>query len=912
MSAFVAHLYKIQLVDKAKPLLLRVADGRDVSSGAVKHETKPMEFELPGCSGKTVFSILGDIDYDVILGLDWLAEFKPTIDWGSRVLTFPTTAVDGDDAKVLTLAHTEPSAPLPPTENDRAELETPETADELTNDQADMNEPLSDPSGESVSTSTPAAILPSTYQDFACIFDKANADILPAHRKYDIGIDLTPDARIPWGPIYRLPEPELAVLRDYLDDHLKKGFIRPSRSPAGAPVLFVKKKDGSLRLCVDYRALNAITTPNRAPLPLIDSLLPRLRNARVFSKVDLRGAYNLVRIRPGDEWKTAFRCQYGHYEYLVMPFGLTNAPAVFQSMMDDIFRDFLDQFVVVYLDDILIFSDTLEAHVDHVRQVLQRLKDHNLHAKLEKCEFHVSSTAFLGYVVSDSGLSMDPEKVRAIQDWPAPTKLRDLQSFLGFANFYRRFVPNYSTLALPMTKLTHRKTDFVFDSEATTSFAALKSAFATAFRLHHANFERPMVIECDASDFALGAVLFQYGDDGRPHPTAFYSRKLTSAELNYPVYDKELLAIVVSLKQWRPFLLSSPFPITVFTDHQNLQYWTASRTLNRRQARWSLELADYDFVIQYRPGCRQIVADSLSRRPDYALTPEDEFKTTVLQPSQFIAVLAPAPPADETTPAKSLLEHIRAALASDSWATSIRSSPTTDFAFRDDGLLYAFGLIYVPSAARPHVFRAYHDAPSSGHPGALRTLEQIARYFWFPRLRHHVKRYVAGCDICTRSKPVNSKPAGLLLPLSVPSRPWSSISMDFIVALPPSSGYDAVWVVVDRLTKLAHFVPTRGDLDAPGLAALFLQNIYRLHGLPANIISDRGSLFTSHFWTELCRLLHVQRRLSTAFHPQTDGQTERVNQILEQFLRCYITHRQDDWTDWLPLAEYAYNNSFSV
>ena len=283
-------------------------------------------------------------------------------------------------------------------------------------------------------------LIPPEYHDFINVFSKTEADALPPHRSYDHSIELEPGTTPPHGPIYRLSELELETLRAYLDEHLDKGFIRSSNSPAGAPILFVRKKDGSLRLCVDYRGLNCITKKNRYPLPLIDTLLDRLRSSRLFTKLDLRGAYNLIRIAAGDEWKTAFRTRFGSFEYLVIPFGMCNAPATFQHFINDIFHDLLDRYVSPYLDDILIFtSGDVPLHIQHVRETLRRLRENNLYCKIEKCSFHVTSMEFLGYFVSLKGISMDSSKMDVISKWPMPWNIQEIQSFLGFANFLPSF-----------------------------------------------------------------------------------------------------------------------------------------------------------------------------------------------------------------------------------------------------------------------------------------------------------------------------------------------------------------------------------------------------------------------------------------------------------------------------------------
>ncbi|CDO75982.1 hypothetical protein BN946_scf184820.g2 [Trametes cinnabarina] len=342
-------------------------------------------------------------------------------------------------------------------------------------------------------------------------------------------------------------------------------------------LLFVKKKDGSLRLCVDYRGLNKITWKDRYPLPLVSDLLDTRRKARIYTKIDLRHAYNLVRIAPGDEWKTAFRTRYGSFEWLVMPFGLSNAPAAFQCFVNEVFADLLDVCVVVYLDDILIYSNSLEEHWQHVKEVLRRLRKFKLYAWADKCEFHATSIEYLGYILSPEGLTMAESKVKAILDWPEPRKVRDIQSFLGFANFYRRSVD--------------------FDQRCRDSFNALKKAFTSAPILHHWEPDRQITVETDTSDYAIAGILSVTTESGELHPIVFHSRTLSGAELNYDTHDKELLAIFECFKTWRHYLEGSRTPIDVVTDHKNLEYFSTTKLLTRRQARWSEFLSQFNLVI---------------------------------------------------------------------------------------------------------------------------------------------------------------------------------------------------------------------------------------------------------------------------------------------------------------------------
>ena len=755
----------------------------------------------------------------------------------------------------------------------------------------------SEQGGEATSQNDKVTELPLIYQDLMDVGDKQQADKLPPHRPYDCPIELLPGASIPFGNIYPLAGPELKALKEYIEENLAKGFIRPSSSPAGAPIFFVKKKDGSLRPCIDYRELNKITIKNRYPLPLILELLERVRHAKIFSKLDLRGAYNLVRIRSGDEWKTAFRSRYGHFEYLVMPFGLCNAPATFQHLANDIFRDLLDQFVVIYLDDILIFSNSTEEHQQHVRLVLERLRKNKLYIKLEKCEFHRTEIQFLGYIISPQGLHMDPNKIKAIVDWPVPSNVKEVQRFIGFANFYRRFIKNFSTIVTPITQLTRKtKKEFVWSPEAQESFCLLKTRFTTAPVLVHPNPELAFIVEVDASDSAIGAILSQRtGDKGLLHPCAFFSQRLTPAEKNYDVGNKELLAIIAAFKEWRHHLQGASQPIIVLTDHRNLEFVRSAKCLSPRQARWTLFLNQFNFVISYRPGSRNGKADALSRifsNDSVSTTPPQ----TIIPESRFVGVIHN----------KDLLEEIKEAYVTD----SLLAEPPDDLQLIFKNRVWTHGQqLYIPEAIRLKVLRLVHDSKVAGHRGVQKTQEFLSRFFWWPNSRQDVKKYVLSCDTCARCKTPRSLKVGLLQPLPVPSRPWGSISMDFIVDLPTSKGQNTILVVVDRLTKAAHFIACNGPPSAKETADLMIQNVFRLHGVPDEVVSDRGVQFTSKFWRSFCTSLEIDINLSTAFHPQSNGQTERTNQTLEQYLRCYICHLQDDWVDLLPVAEFSYNNS---
>ena len=909
-----ATTQEILLYKLPRPASVAVIDGRSIASGDITEESEPIRVVLGNLATIISFNIISSPEHPIVLGLPWFELHNPKIDWKKREII---DSRDNNNSRLITTS----TSKLTPRHISTISLqrlrEEARVEDMLLF--AVVINPISNAQDFDVH-------LPSKYREFSDVFDKVKANTLPDHRPYDCPIDLHSEKEPPWGPIYNLSPSELKVLREYIDENLANGFIRHSRSPAGAPIFFVKKKDGSLRLVVDYRGLNKVMVRNRYALPLIPNLLERLSGAKYFTRLDLRGAYNLVRIRPGDEWKTAFRTRYGHFEYTVMPFGLTNAPAVFQHMANDIFRDFLDIFIIIYLDDILIYSKTQEDHDNHVRQVLQRLREFGLYAKLEKCCFDRNQVEFLGYVVSPEGISMDPKKVQTVLDWKTPGSVRDLQCFLGFANFYRKFIKSYSQVVLPLTELTQKNRPFVWTSSAAKAFDSLKQAFTSAPILVHVDLEKPFIIEADASDFALGSVLSQIAHDEKLHPVAFHSRKFEPAEINYEIHDKELLAIVDSFEQWRHFLEGSPHQIIVYNDHKNLTFFQNARVLNRRQARWAQFLTRFNFVITYRPGIQQGKADALSRRSYFAPKPGDPTydhqEQVLLSPSRLRLMVTNV---SETTLDSKFLDSIRASIGSDDFAQDIldhivpdrASCSRSKFSRIDygnfswhDGLLFRNNRTYIPNGpSRLQVLQHCHDSPLAGHFGVLKTLELVTRNYWWPQVRQFVIDYVSTCDVCCRSKIPRHRPYGLLRPLPIPNGPWKSISIDFITDLPSSQDYDAILTVVDRFTKMAHFLPCRKTFSSQETANLVMREVFKHHGLPDEIISDRGPQFIAKFWTHLLEILRISRKLSSSYHPQTDGQTERTNQTLEQYLRCFINYQQDDWVDFLHMAEFAYNNS---
>ncbi|SLM34531.1 gag polymerase env [Lasallia pustulata] len=400
---------------------------------------------------------------------------------------------------------------------------------------------------------------------------------------------------------------ELNVLKVYLNNAVKAGIIRKSISPAASPVMFVPKLDGSLRLVIDYRRLNDITIKNRYPLPLISDMLDRLQGAKKFTKLDCKDAYNRVRIKGGDEWKTAFRTRFGLFEYLAMPFGLTNAPAMFQAFIDKALGEFLDITCVVYLDDILIFSKNESDHEEHVRQVLAALRRYDLHLKISKCSFNTTEVDFLGFRINTEGIFMDPERIRAVEEWLPPQDIHQLQ--------------NKKEIGIKVRQTNIVPPPFPLSETALEAFKALKEAFTSAPLLRYFDENKPMRVEMDASAFAIGGILTQQFEiDGHLHwlPVAYYSKKLLDTETRYRTGEQELFAIVEAMHHWRHYCRGARHPIVVLTDHANLVWFMMTPNLTRRQLKWAEKLAEYDFNVTYREG-KKNPANSLSRRPDYKL-----------------------------------------------------------------------------------------------------------------------------------------------------------------------------------------------------------------------------------------------------------------------------------------------------
>jgi hypothetical protein len=498
-------------------------------------------------------------------------------------------------------------------------------------------------------------------------------------------------------------------------------------------------------------------------------------------------------------------------------------------------------------------------------------------------------------------------------------------SFLGLANFYRRFIQNFSTTAFALTELTKKEKSFEWSAAAQSSFEALKACLCATPVLAPPNRDEPYTIDCDASAFAIGAVLSQ-GEGETYRVVAFESRKLNPAERNYLNHDKETLSVVHALRKWRHYIQNGK-QARVFTDNTATKYILSKSTeqLNNRQRNWLYELADYDILLSHRPGKENVVADALSRRADYEMDYEMRKELSSRPELTLAAAINSISWGSATTIKSSLLEEVSSEIGGDPvyqdelQKTQKGIEAKTRVRFRiDNGLLYTLnGRLYLPcvpnSTLKTRLLGEAHDAPASGHLGRDKTYERLARYFYWPRMHQEVAEYCATCQTCQAVKPSNQNKIGLLYPLGAPTRPWESISLDLITDLPETkSGNTACVTFVDRFTKMIHIWPCKTQVSSEDMVNIFLQAVFRLHGVPREIVSDRDPRFTAAFWSQLFKRLGTKFNMSTANHPQTDGQSERANRTIEEILRCYVSPHHDDWDEHLSTLEFAYNDSMQA
>ncbi|GJW04181.1 putative reverse transcriptase domain-containing protein, partial [Tanacetum coccineum] len=725
--------------------------------------------------------------FDVIIGMDWLEKYHAVIDCAEKIVRIPwgskTVIVHGEKSNqgnrtrlnIISCTKTQKYL-LKGHHVFLAHVTTKETEDK---------------SGEKRLEDV------LIIQDFPTVSPE-DLPGLPPTRQVEFQIDLMPgDAPVARAP-YRLAPSEMKELSEQLQELSDKGFIRPSSSPWGAPVLFLKKKDGSFRMFIDYRELNKLTVKNLYPLPRIDDLFDQLQGSSVYSKIDFRSGYHQLIVREEDILKMAFRTQYGHYKFQVMPFGLTNAPAVFMDLMN-------------------------REHEEHLRAILELLKKEELYAKILKCEFWIPKVQFLGHVIDCQGIHVDHAKIESIKDRVSPKTPTEIRLFLGLARYYRRFIEGFSKIAKPITKLTQKKVAFEWGDKQEAAFQTLKNKLCSAPILALPQGSENFIFYCDASHKGLGSVLMQ-----NEKVIAYASRQLKIHEKNYTTHDLELEL-----------------------------------------------LSDYDYEIRYHPGKANVVADALSKKE----------RIKPLRVRALVMAIG--------------LDLPKQILNAQTEAHKLENLKNEDVGgmIRKD----------IPKE-KTVIMHESHKSKYSIHSGSDKIYQDTKKLYWWPNMKADIATYVSKCLTYARVKAEHQRPSGLLVQPEIPQWKWDNITMDFVTKLPKlSQGYDTIWVIVDRITKSAIFVPMRETDLMEKLARMYLKEVVTRHGIPVSIICDHDPRFASNFWRSLQKDLGISLDMSITYHPQTDGQSERTIQTIEDMLRACVIDFGNGWVKHLPLVEFSYN-----
>ena len=714
-------------------------------------------------------------------------------------------------------------------------------------------------------------------------------------------------------PVRRMPFALRAEVDKMVGDMLDQGVIQPSSSPWASPVVLVRKKDGGMRFCVDYRKLNHVTKLDEFPLPRIDDTLDLLAGARYFTTLDLASGYWQVAMDPSSQEKTAFTTYSGLYEFCKMPFGLVNAPATFQRLMERVLAGLARGGCHVYLDDVLVFGKTMEEHNQNLTEVLGRIRGAGLRLKPRKCNFAQESVEYLGHVVSAQGIQTDLRKLAAVNQYTVPTDVKSLRSFLGLASYYRRFVPRFSQVAAPLHALTRKEIPYFWTPECQQVFEKLKELLTSAPLLKYPDFSKPFVLETDASGVGLGAVLAQRQEDGTVQPIAYASRSLQKHERNYGITELEGLGVVWAAKHFRPYLYGHE--CTVYTDHEALKSLLNTPQPSGKLARWGLALQELNLTILHRSGKHNTNADALSRSP-LPSSGADESTGGV------VAALAGggkegAPPADdrdlsllqradpELAPVITYLETGRLPEeekpARQIALTSMQYTLEDDVLYRveDDGTLR----IIPPTDWRERLFMEAHGGKFGAHLSDAKVFSQLRRHYWWGRMRQDITQWTRGCIVCaTRS--VGRAVRAPLTPIPV-AGPFDQIGVDIIQFPKTSRGNQYAVVFMDYLTKWPEVFAVP-DQSAATVARLLVEELVSRHGVPSEVLSDRGRAFLSSLMQEVELLLGFRKTNTTAYHPQTDGLVERFNCTLTAMLAKTVEKRGVEWDTKLPYVLFAY------
>ena len=734
--------------------------------------------------------------------------------------------------------------------------------------------------------------------------------------------------------MFRQPYATQQTIQQHVDTMLKDRIVVPSDSPWSANVLIVRKKDGTERPVIDYRKLNAVTRKDAFPIPRTDDTLDAVAAATVSTTLDCLAGYWQVPMDPRDADKTAFSTTHGHYEFAVMPFGLTNAPATFQRLMNRVFAGLLNNFVLVYIDDIVVFSKTTEQHFEHLQIVFDRLRKAGLRLKIKKCKLFQTQIDFLGHTVSAKGIQPDSSKVKAILEWPRPTTVKELQSFLGIINYYRRFIKDLAKIASPLYQLTKKGREYTWTNECQSAFDTLRQALISEPIMRAPDMSKPFILITDASKTGLGAVLSQVNElDGRDHAISYISRTLTAAERNYSVTQLECLAVVWAVRTFRPYIHGQKF--TIITDHSALRWLFGQPNPSGRLARWIESMMEHNYTVEYRRGTANGNADALSRMhnliavgvvQDASTNAEvkinndysDELIQFSLQQNNWYERFQLNQSKDDYCASITAYLHSqdlpKQLFPSHVVTASDRkkfSSEANNF-FISDKLLYHVDSrtgnrgLFVPTLLRNDILKSMHDDTVAGHLGAKRTIQRLITRFYWRGMNADVHRHIEHCENCLKNKV--SRHNGLIPSgsLPIPTQPFEFVAVDFLGPLPKTTQRNvSILVITDYLTRWAEAIALPNQ-QARTYASAFIERVVLRHGAPRVLLSDNAKDFTGVVASEIYELCKIRKIKTSAYHPQTNGLTERFNHTLVTMLRQYIDDHQTDWDVYLPYVMFAY------
>jgi hypothetical protein len=749
-------------------------------------------------------------------------------------------------------------------------------------------------------------------------FSKKASRRLPPASPRDIQLELRKPLPVNQPHSYRTPPALISVVKEAIDQYLEDGFITRADVDNAAPTMLVPKGKKprpvkeDWRFCCDYRLTNESLASKFCPMPHLSETMERIGRARYFTKIDIRQAFHRLRLTPESRAFTAFKCRYGTFVWNVLPFGLQSGPAHFQQYINHLLGNALDQYTTAYADDVLIYSDTAQEHIEHVNEIIQRLHRGGLQGDIKKSSFMATKVDYLGLVLeAGKGLSIHPNKVSAIWAWkPSDLKSRKaVRSFLGLVNFVRLFCDHASELEKPLNRLLRKGENFRIGPEEEEAMKQLQEKATTAPTLAFFHPERETILETDASNEALGAALFQIDEQGRQQPVGFFSKTLSSAETAYPIQDREMLAVIRGVEFWRPELTATPF--TIITDHEALKYFSTKKLLSSRQARWGQIMSEFDYAIKYRPGKENIIADALSRKTLETHTvkakKEEEKIGNVIDPARVAGpVLCPLsvdePPADDEP------DTLRGWRLVDEIMSENRRQHEGEL--RRTNL----GKLWVPETSgethlRTCLIREAHEPATRGHCGRSKTLAFLAKEYHWGGMTQDVGRYLRNCLDCRRNKIPRDKTPGLLHPIAAHEQPWHGVVVDGKEMPQDQHGYNYVWAFICRLSKFLVTLPGRKDDTAEILAKRYFRQIFGILGLPARWYSDNGPQFISGFTAYLNKATGTEHRFGTPGQAATQGAVEITNQYLDQRLRFYVNHFQNDWSEYLPALDAAHNHS---